>query len=110
MTDVPVFVVYWSGDDDCGGRNDGPISVHTDKDEAVEAARVSAEAEAAKRRSEREAYNASENPVGGLWSPKELERIVVNKWNEHRQGDGVLVYWDVYGERCGCLVTELILA
>jgi hypothetical protein len=46
-----IFVVYWSGDQDCDGRNDGPVAVFSTYDDAwAEAERQAAE-EAAKRNS-----------------------------------------------------------
>ena len=106
-----LFVVHWSGDEDCDGRNDGPISIHTDEGAAVEAARVSAEEEAAKRRAEREAHNATgPDPVGGAWSTESIERIAVSELEGRSKFEGVLIGWDVYGERCACFVTGLVLS
>ena len=98
MTDT-VYVVYWSGDEDCDGRNDGPISVHIDRDNAVAAARVSAEDEAAARRDRRETYNAT-NPTQP-WSRESIDYIVAIQQAEAE--------WYVQGERCSCAVVELAI-
>lgn len=44
-----IYVVYWNGDEDCDGRNDGPVAVFSTYDDAwAEVERQAAE-EATKR-------------------------------------------------------------
>ena len=43
------FVVYWNGDEDCGGRNDGPVAIYRQHQPALDRARREAEDENTKR-------------------------------------------------------------
>lgn len=35
-----VYVVHWNGDEDCGGKNDGPVAVHMTQHQAEDHARA----------------------------------------------------------------------
>jgi hypothetical protein len=79
---MKVYVVHWTGDEDCGGRNDGPIAVVTDETEARAIMQREAEAESAKR-------------INGQYDGTVLD------W------EGGL---ELHGERCGVYVAEFDLA